>query len=112
MPFVLTALILEEIIPLIVLYAPSMLPSTCILPSQRERIQDKAIDKALQLKATYGLVLGSLTRAADSGVIPLNSLSGEDVPKAICGYVHDSFPGVERLILPCFSGSCGFRPAG
>ncbi|KAJ7124905.1 hypothetical protein C8R44DRAFT_781756 [Mycena epipterygia] len=96
-PFVLTALILEEIIPLIVLYAPSMLPSTCILPSQRERIQDKAIDKALQFTATYGLVLGSLTRAADSGEIPLNSLSGEDVPKAICGLLRLSTSGIDFL---------------
>ena len=35
-------LVLEEIIPLIVMYVPAMLPSTCIMPSQLERIQTKA----------------------------------------------------------------------
>jgi LETM1 and EF-hand domain-containing protein 1, mitochondrial len=40
-PFVMIALVLEEIIPLLVLYAPFMLPSTCVLPSQAERIQRK-----------------------------------------------------------------------
>jgi len=40
-PFVLVLVTLEELIPLMVLYAPFMLPSTCILPSQRERISFK-----------------------------------------------------------------------
>jgi hypothetical protein len=38
-------LVLEEVIPLIVLYAPGMLPSTCILASQRERIDAKRREK-------------------------------------------------------------------
>lgn len=41
-PFLLIVLIIEEIIPLIVMYVPGVLPSTCILPSQIERIQMKA----------------------------------------------------------------------
>lgn len=41
-PFLLIVLIIEEIIPLIVMYVPGILPSTCILPSQMERIQMKA----------------------------------------------------------------------
>lgn len=41
MPFVLIVVIIEEIIPLIVMYAPGMLPSTCVLPSQRARIDAK-----------------------------------------------------------------------
>lgn len=40
-PFVLTLIILEEALPFIVLYAPGMLPSTCLLPSQRQRIEAK-----------------------------------------------------------------------
>lgn len=40
-PFVLVLVTLEELIPLLVLYAPFMLPSTCILPSQRERVLSK-----------------------------------------------------------------------
>jgi LETM1 and EF-hand domain-containing protein 1 len=44
-PFVAIVLVLEEVIPLIVLYAPGMLPSTCILASQRERIDAKRREK-------------------------------------------------------------------
>jgi LETM1 and EF-hand domain-containing protein 1, mitochondrial len=44
-PFVAIVLVLEEVIPLIVLYAPGMLPSTCILASQRERIDAKRCEK-------------------------------------------------------------------
>ncbi|CAL1707995.1 unnamed protein product [Somion occarium] len=40
-PFAMIFIVIEEIIPLIVLYAPFLLPSTCILPSQKERIDDK-----------------------------------------------------------------------
>lgn len=35
-------LVIEEIIPLIVMYAPGLLPSTCIMPSQLDRIHAKA----------------------------------------------------------------------
>ena len=45
LPFVAIVLVLEEVIPLIVLYAPGMLPSTCILASQRERIDAKRREK-------------------------------------------------------------------
>ena len=58
-PFLITVLILEEIIPLIALYAPSMLPSTCILPSQRTRIHEKKHDKAVEYARTYRPVLAS-----------------------------------------------------
>ena len=37
--------LVEELIPLIVLYAPAMLPSTCVLPSQRDRIVAKRIER-------------------------------------------------------------------
>ncbi|KAI0344833.1 hypothetical protein BDW22DRAFT_1355001 [Trametopsis cervina] len=40
-PFALIILIAEEIIPLVVLYAPFILPSTCILPTQKERIDSQ-----------------------------------------------------------------------
>lgn len=44
-PFIAIVLLLEEVIPLIVLYAPGMLPSTCVLTSQRERIDAKRREK-------------------------------------------------------------------
>ncbi|KAJ7497132.1 hypothetical protein FB451DRAFT_1210250 [Mycena latifolia] len=96
-PFVITALILEEIIPLIVLYAPGMLPSTCILPSQRDRIQEKAMDKALGFMTSHKQAFASLVQAADNGEIPLNSLSGQNVPKAICGLLRLSTIGIDAL---------------
>ncbi len=40
-PFVLILIILEEALPLLVLYAPYLLPSTCILPSQLLRVKEK-----------------------------------------------------------------------
>jgi len=40
-PFVAVLVILEEVLPLLVLYAPWLLPSTCILPSQMLRIKTK-----------------------------------------------------------------------
>lgn len=44
-PFLLMILIIEEIIPLVVVYAPFILPSTCLLPSQKERIDTKRREK-------------------------------------------------------------------
>lgn len=44
-PFLLMLIIIEEIIPLVVLYAPGVLPSTCLLPSQKDRIDTKRRDK-------------------------------------------------------------------
>ncbi|KAI0093294.1 hypothetical protein BDY19DRAFT_419586 [Irpex rosettiformis] len=40
-PFALIILIAEEVIPLVVMYTPFILPSTCILPAQKERIDGK-----------------------------------------------------------------------
>ncbi|EMD32119.1 hypothetical protein CERSUDRAFT_162202 [Gelatoporia subvermispora B] len=40
-PFAMIIIVIEEIIPLVVMYAPFLLPSTCILPSQKERIDTK-----------------------------------------------------------------------
>ncbi|KAJ7072457.1 hypothetical protein C8F01DRAFT_973382 [Mycena amicta] len=74
-PFVLTALILEEVIPLIIIWAPGFLPSTCILPSQRERIQERATEKALAFITSHGPSLATLTRAASDGEIPLAALN-------------------------------------
>ncbi|KAI0700929.1 LETM1-like protein-domain-containing protein [Cytidiella melzeri] len=44
-PFALIILVAEEVIPLVVMYAPFILPSTCILPAQKERIDNKRRDK-------------------------------------------------------------------
>ncbi|KAI0717228.1 hypothetical protein C8T65DRAFT_641772 [Cerioporus squamosus] len=44
-PFMLVVIIAEELIPLMVIYAPFLLPSTCLLPSQKERIDNKRREK-------------------------------------------------------------------
>ena len=44
-PFLLIVIIAEEVIPLVVIYAPFLLPSTCLLPSQKERIDAKKREK-------------------------------------------------------------------
>ncbi|KDQ10106.1 hypothetical protein BOTBODRAFT_58302 [Botryobasidium botryosum FD-172 SS1] len=47
-PFILIALLIEETLPLIIIYAPFLLPSTCILPSQQERIDQTKDDKKVK----------------------------------------------------------------
>jgi len=39
--FLAILLILEEILPLVVIYAPSLLPSTCVLPSQNTKMRSE-----------------------------------------------------------------------
>ncbi|KAK0526702.1 hypothetical protein OC842_005102 [Tilletia horrida] len=43
--FLAIVLILEELLPLVVIYAPGLLPSTCILPSQMAKIRAKEEDR-------------------------------------------------------------------
>ncbi|KAJ7048174.1 hypothetical protein C8F01DRAFT_1072293 [Mycena amicta] len=93
-PFVLTALILEEVIPLIIIWAPGFLPSTCILPSQRERIQERATEKALAFITSHGPSLATLTRAASDGEIPLAALNR---PEVICGLLGLSTFGLDFM---------------
>jgi LETM1 and EF-hand domain-containing protein 1 len=51
-PFILILIILEEALPLVVIYAPFMLPSTTVLPSQAERIYAKREEKKVQALST------------------------------------------------------------
>jgi hypothetical protein len=85
------ALILEEIIPLIVIWAPGMLPTTCLLPSQRHRIREAEMDKVIASSAKHGPVLAALTRDAKGGELPLTSLKTQDASKAICELVHSFY---------------------
>jgi len=72
-PFVLILLILEEALPIFVLYAPFLLPSTCLLVSQRNRIISKRAAKQSSLVSSS---LESLSRIANSQ---------ESNHKLICG---------------------------
>jgi hypothetical protein len=88
-PFLIIVIILEEVIPLIALYAPAMLPSTCILPSQRSKIHAKKQDKAIDLAKTYRDVLAS----GATGSI-LNQAYG---PIALCAVLRISTMGPDVL---------------
>jgi LETM1 and EF-hand domain-containing protein 1 len=83
-PFVLIALVLEEVIPLLVLYAPFMLPTTCILPSQSERITRKSREKQIVFSALREYFTES-ARAGDAAkALPLKDLQGPGL-QAMCG---------------------------
>ncbi|KAJ6497892.1 hypothetical protein C8R45DRAFT_143713 [Mycena sanguinolenta] len=95
-PFVFIAIILEEVIPLIAIWFPQMLPSTCILPSQRDRIRQGFIDAAVAVPATWGPAFASLTRPVDttSGEIPLKALADRKLVKALGSLMHLSGPAL------------------
>ena len=87
-PFLVIALVLEELIPLIAIYAPFMLPSTCILPSQQQRIEAKRAEKAKAYATQYKYLYGQLKRSENpKGFLPLQSLQMEGASTAICGCV-------------------------
>ncbi|KAG5716312.1 hypothetical protein E4T56_gene10699 [Termitomyces sp. T112] len=97
-PFLFIALLLEEIIPLIAIYAPFMLPSTCILPSQRERIDAKRADKASAFALEYRHIFNLLKLAeSPAGHIPLTALRSADAPAAVCGVLRISTVGIDAL---------------
>ncbi|KAF4621012.1 hypothetical protein D9613_000592 [Agrocybe pediades] len=97
-PFLIIALILEEVIPLIAIYAPFMLPSTCILPAQRERIEAKRADKAQLFASQYHSIYTALRRAEQPpGFLPLSALSIASAPTAVCGLLGLSTIGIDFL---------------
>ncbi|KAH9058808.1 hypothetical protein EDB87DRAFT_1563871 [Lactarius vividus] len=67
-PFVAIVLVLEEVIPLIVLYAPGMLPSTCVLTSQRERIEAKRREKQRAFTETMREVFLDVRKAGPAAL--------------------------------------------
>ncbi|KAG9083449.1 hypothetical protein FRC06_004527 [Ceratobasidium sp. 370] len=80
-PFLLSLLILEEALPLVVLYAPFLLPLTCILPNQRARIlgkRDNAQYVARQEVRRIFSEVGPLPKIVNDGVgrIPEELVTG------------------------------------
>jgi LETM1 and EF-hand domain-containing protein 1 len=84
-PFVAIVLLLEEVIPLIVLYAPGMLPSTCILASQRERIDAKRREKQRAYAETSRDVFLDVLKAGPTALA--SSLPNTVSSIALCGKV-------------------------
>ncbi|TFY73621.1 hypothetical protein EWM64_g10391, partial [Hericium alpestre] len=69
-PFVVIVLVVEEIIPLIALYAPFMLPSTCIMPSQWERIERKRREKQRVFAEGMRHDLAAVRKAGSLAAVP------------------------------------------
>ncbi|KAI0661244.1 hypothetical protein C8Q70DRAFT_1130735 [Cubamyces menziesii] len=71
-PFALIIIIAEEAIPLVVIYTPFLLPSTCLLPSQKERIDAKRREKqrsfAETMKSDFESVYNRALAQPDAGV--------------------------------------------
>lgn len=82
-PFIAIVLILEEVIPLIVLYAPGMLPSTCVLTSQRERIDLKRREKQRAYIETMREVFLEVRKAGPAALAL--SLPSDISAIALCG---------------------------
>jgi len=99
-PFVLVLVTLEELIPLMVLYAPFMLPSTCILPSQRERILSKQRQTVALYAASMKVDFQRIVKRASLQVpSSLRSLSRAEL-LAMCGVLNLSTfgpPPIRRL---------------
>ncbi len=84
-PFVAIVIVLEEVIPLIVLYAPGMLPSTCILASQRERIDAKRCEKQRAYAEEMRDALLEVRKAGPTALA--SSLPSVNSGTGLCGQV-------------------------
>jgi hypothetical protein len=91
-PFIIIVLVLEEIIPLIALYAPGMLPSTCVLPAQRERIDAKKDAGRRASKDHYAPLLAGIAKKKDATLLRTLPSASE----AYCGYVCYSCSLIHR----------------
>ncbi|XP_006460974.1 hypothetical protein AGABI2DRAFT_192547 [Agaricus bisporus var. bisporus H97] len=97
-PFVIIALLLEEVIPLIAIYAPSLLPSTCILPSQQERIQEEKIQKALSSRRNHAALLTELrSKESPESYLSIDAIRSQDAPSVFCGLLGLTVFGFDAL---------------
>ncbi|KAG1878214.1 hypothetical protein F4604DRAFT_1755921 [Suillus subluteus] len=95
-PFVIVVVVMEELIPFIALYVPRMLPSTCVLPGQRDRISAKARNNQQSVLAGNWRLFDLLRKESESsGFIPTLSLKN---PGALCGVVGISAWGPLQLL--------------
>ncbi|KAI0915650.1 hypothetical protein AcW1_003802 [Taiwanofungus camphoratus] len=99
-PFLMIILIAEEVIPLVVLYAPGLLPSTCLLPSQKERIDAKRREKQkmylLDRKPVFEQVRQRILANPD---VPISKLLDNSAVIAVNGLLSLSTSGPSALRL-------------
>lgn len=75
-----------------------MLPSTCVLPSQRARIEAKKAEKALASSVNYKAVFHAIKSQAHLAPLSLETIKGvEGAPTAICSLLGLSTLGVDAL---------------
>ncbi|KAF5321448.1 hypothetical protein D9619_001423 [Psilocybe cf. subviscida] len=84
-PFLLIALVLEEVIPLIAIYVPGMLPSTCILPSQRDKIEAKRAEKAVAFRKQYAATFGELKKLAEMRTVEQRKAEAREMMYFVVG---------------------------
>lgn len=76
--------IAEELVPFIALYAPRMLPSTCVLPGQRDRIVARASNQQLTALFSHRGVFEAIYKeGGQSGFVPVKNVGN---PGAVCRY--------------------------
>ena len=95
-------IIAEEAIPLVVIYAPFLLPSTCLLPSQRERIENKRREKqtnfAISMKSVFRDVY---QRAIEQPELSVDKLLDRTAVVSYSGCVSSN----DRLRIRPYQGS-------
>lgn len=104
-PFLLVVVTLEELIPLIAIYAPFMLPSTTIFPSQLKRMEDKALAKQLTFTSPSPfLAIVNAAREHQSSqrnIVELMALRnvGRESMRAVAGVMRLATWGPAPMIL-------------
>lgn len=88
-PFALIVLVLEEAVPFLVLYVPSLLPSTCILPSQKQRLAQKRAVRQWQALHNGQDALAAALQHPQG--VSLEHLDARSV-SALCGCVQGGSP--------------------
>jgi LETM1 and EF-hand domain-containing protein 1 len=102
-PFLIIVIIVEEVIPIIAIYAPFMLPSTTIFPSQLKRIEDKARDKQVSFANNRALFakVAQIGQGHGKGkeMVHLPELRAARGTKAVCGILRLATWGPPSLQL-------------
>lgn len=103
-PFMVVVLVMEELIPLIAIYVPGMLPSTTVLPSQRKRIEEKAMEKQAAFaarQAVFARIVQAGKTRGNEPMVDLQSLRalGSDCTEAVCGVLRLATWGPAPMLL-------------
>ncbi|KAJ3753599.1 hypothetical protein EV360DRAFT_53206 [Lentinula raphanica] len=88
MPFIVMAIVVEELIPVAAIYAPFMLPSTCILPGQRSRIEEKKTQRAIASATKAQSIFAIIRKDAIDGTLPFSALRGTGSAALACSLLR------------------------